>query len=74
MNPGGKKSGGDTEFSVSDAINEETEKLLEVEQGGKFEKHKQVSLKALVCIYSPRRHIIPLIAVPAPGSHLQLFA
>jgi len=30
MNPGGKKSGGDTEFSVSDAIDEETKKLLEV--------------------------------------------
>ena len=71
MNPGGKKSGGDTEFSISDAIDEETEKLLEVvEQEGKFGKRKQVSLKALVRIYSPWSHIIPLIAVP--GSHLNV--
>jgi hypothetical protein len=73
MNPGGKKSGGDTEFSVSDAIDEETERLLEVvEQGGKFGKRKQVSFKALVRMYSPWSHIIPLIAVPAPGSHLNV--
>ena len=71
MNPGGKKSGGDTEFSVSDAINEETEKLLEVvEQEGKFGKSKQGSLKALVRIYSPWSHIIPLI--PVAGSHLNV--
>jgi len=71
MNPGGKKSGGDTEFSINDAINEETEKLLEVvEQEGNFGKRKQESLKALVRIYSPWSHIIPFIAVP--GSHFNV--
>ena len=41
------------EYSVSDAIDEETEKLLEVvEQEGNFGKRRQVSLKALVRIYS----------------------
>jgi hypothetical protein len=51
MNPEGKKSGGDTAFSVSDAIGEEMEKLLEVvEQEGRFGKRKQGSLKAL-CAY-----------------------
>ena len=71
MNPGGKKSGGDTTFSISDAIYEETEKLLEVvEQEGKLGNRKQGSLKALVRIYSPWSHIIPLIAVS--GSHLDV--
>jgi len=71
MNPGERKSGGDTVFSVSDAIYEETEKLLEVvEQEGKFGRRKQGSLKALVRIYSPWSHITPLIAVS--GSHLDV--
>ena len=71
MNPGGKKSGRDTAFSVSDAMYEETDKHLEVvEQEGKFGKRKQESLKALVRMYSPWSHIIPLIAVS--GSHLNV--
>ena len=53
-----EKSDGDSTFSVSDAIQEETEKLLEVvKQEGKFGKRQQESLKALVRIYSPRSHL-----------------
>jgi len=51
-------------FSISDAIGEETEKLVEVVE------QEQGSLKALVYIYSPWSHIIPLIAVS--GSHLDM--
>ncbi|KAI9573140.1 hypothetical protein HD554DRAFT_2276719 [Boletus coccyginus] len=48
MNPGGRKSGTSTEFSVSDVIDEETDKLLQrVNEEGKFGKRNQESLKAL---------------------------
>jgi hypothetical protein len=60
MNRGGKKSGGDTACSVSEIVDEETEKLLEaVNEEGKFGKRKQEALKALVRIYSSRSCIIP---------------
>ena len=49
MNPGGRKSGTRTVFSVSDAIKEETSKLLQlVKENGDFGTRKQESLKALV--------------------------
>ncbi len=71
MNPGGKKSSGDTAFSVSEVVDEETEKLLEaVEQEGKFGNRKQGALKALVRIYSSWSHIIPLSLVS--GSYLDV--
>ncbi|KAI9568493.1 hypothetical protein HD554DRAFT_2098562, partial [Boletus coccyginus] len=48
MNPGGRKSGTSTEFSVNDVVDEETDKLLQrVNEGGQFGKRKQESLKAL---------------------------
>ncbi|KAF8133262.1 hypothetical protein EV363DRAFT_1162606 [Boletus edulis] len=48
MNPGGSKSGTSTEFSVSEVVSEETDKLLQqVNKEGDFEKRKQELLKAL---------------------------
>ncbi|KAF8133266.1 hypothetical protein EV363DRAFT_1397502 [Boletus edulis] len=48
MNPGGKKSGTSTAFSVSEVVNEDTDKLLqEVKEEGGFGTRKQELLKAL---------------------------
>ncbi|KAG6379300.1 hypothetical protein JVT61DRAFT_11755 [Boletus reticuloceps] len=48
MNPGGSKSGTSTEFSVSEVVNEEIDKLLhQVNEEGDFGKRKQELLKAL---------------------------
>ncbi|KAF8133264.1 hypothetical protein EV363DRAFT_50264 [Boletus edulis] len=48
MNPGGKKSGTSTAFSVSEVVNEDTDKLLqEVKEKGGFGTRKQELLKAL---------------------------
>lgn len=60
MNPGGPESGTDTEFSVSEIVNEETDELLQVvNEEGDLGKRKQETLKAFVCIYSPRSHTVP---------------
>ncbi|KAF8133265.1 hypothetical protein EV363DRAFT_1295460 [Boletus edulis] len=48
MNPGGRKSGTSTEFSVSEVVNEEADKLLQqVNKEGDFGKRKEELLKAL---------------------------
>ncbi|KAF8432745.1 hypothetical protein L210DRAFT_3413118 [Boletus edulis BED1] len=48
MNPGGKKSGTSTASSVSEVVNEETDKLLQqVNEEGDFGKRKEELLKAL---------------------------
>ncbi|KAF8432753.1 hypothetical protein L210DRAFT_2767593 [Boletus edulis BED1] len=48
MNPGRRKSGTSTAFSVSEVVNEETDKLLQrVNEEGDFGKRKQELLKAL---------------------------
>ena len=71
MNPGGRKSGTSTVFSISDVIDEEMDKLLQqVNEGGDFRKRKQVLLKALVCVHSCQSHIILFIAVSS--SHLDV--
>lgn len=65
MNPGGRKSTGGSAFSVSEIVDEETEKLLEtVDAEGDFGKRKQGALKTLVRIsifilepYPPYRSI-----------------
>ena len=72
MNPGGRKSGTSTEFSASDVVNEETDRLLERVNEGGFGKRNQELLKALVRIYSSRSHTILFIAVPS--SHLNVMA
>jgi hypothetical protein len=70
MNPGERKSGGDTPFSVGEIVDEETEKLLEaVNEEGNFGKRKQEALKALVRIYSSSSRIIPPYRC---GSHLDV--
>jgi len=49
FNPGGRKSGTDTEFSVSELVDTQTKELLELaEADGNFGKRKQETLKALV--------------------------
>ncbi|KAF8553638.1 hypothetical protein OG21DRAFT_1523014 [Imleria badia] len=49
MNPGGRKSGKSTEFSVSEFVDEETDKLLDrVNEEGGFGGRKQGPLKALM--------------------------
>ena len=72
MNPGERKSGTSAVFSVSDVIDEETDKLLQqVNEGSDFGKRKQVLLKALVChIHSCQSHIILFIAISS--SHLDM--
>ena len=71
MNPGGRKSGTSAEFSASDVVNEETDKLLErVNEEGNFGKRRQELLKALVRRYSSRSHTILFIAVLS--SHLNV--
>ena len=51
MNPGGRQSGTDTDFSVSDIVDEEKNQLLLlVNEEGNFDKRKQEALKALVRI------------------------
>ncbi|KAG6379309.1 hypothetical protein JVT61DRAFT_11764 [Boletus reticuloceps] len=48
MNPGGRKSGASTGFSVSEVVNEEADKLLQqVNEEGDFGTRKQELLKAL---------------------------
>jgi hypothetical protein len=48
-NPGGPKSAVGTPYSVSDAIGEETDRLIEIaREEGKSGKRKQTALKALV--------------------------
>ncbi|KAF8558054.1 hypothetical protein OG21DRAFT_1405907 [Imleria badia] len=69
MDPGGRKSGSSTEFSVSEVIDEETDKILQqVNEEVGFGKRNQEYLKALVCIHSSRSHAILFIAVLS--SHL----
>jgi len=64
MNSGGRPSGTDTDFSVSDIVDEETKQLLLlVKEEGDFGKRKQEILKALVHIYSSQSSIL-LITVP----------
>ena len=71
LNPGGPKSGGGTEYSVSEAVNEDTDKLLQLaaEQGG-FGKRNQHALKALVRIYSSRSHNILFTAILSSVSNV----
>ncbi|KAH9979819.1 hypothetical protein BJV74DRAFT_887892 [Russula compacta] len=48
MNPGGRRSGTGTEFSVSEIVNNETDELLQqANEEGDFGKRKQEALKAL---------------------------
>jgi len=71
MNPGGSKSGTSTASSVSDVVDEETDKLLQrVNEEGKSGKRNEESLKALVRICSARSHTTLSIAVPS--SHLDV--
>ena len=71
MNLGGQKSGTGTAFSVSEVVNEETDKLLQrVNEEGDFGKRNQESLKALVRIHSPWSHTVLLITIPS--SHLNV--
>ena len=49
MNPGGRKSGSSTPFSVSDAISMETDTLLEIVTQEGFGIRKQMGLKTLAC-------------------------
>ncbi|KAH9979799.1 hypothetical protein BJV74DRAFT_887877 [Russula compacta] len=66
MNPGGRRSGTGTEFSLSETINNETNELLQqANEEGHFGKRKQEALKALVLIYSSQSHTIFLISVPS---------
>ena len=66
MTPGGRQSGTSIAFSVSEVVNEETDKLLQrVNEEGDFGKRKQELLKALVRIYSSRGHTILFIAYRA---------
>ena len=60
INPGGRKySAGTTAFSVSEVVNEDTDKLLQLAAAkGGFGKRNQEALKALVCIYSSQCHNI----------------
>jgi len=72
MNPGGRKSGTSTASSVSDVVDEETDKLLQrVNKEGDFGKRNEESLKALVRIYSARSHTI-LFTISVPNSHLNV--
>ncbi|KAF8419964.1 hypothetical protein L210DRAFT_3510620 [Boletus edulis BED1] len=64
MSPRGRKSGTSTEFSISEVVNEETDKLLQqVNEEGDFGKQKQELFKALPFrkfgIYPALAHIIP---------------
>jgi hypothetical protein len=49
MNPGGRKSGIGTPFSIIEAVGSETERLLGLAALEGFGKRKQNALKALVC-------------------------
>ncbi len=49
MNPGGRKSGTGTPFSVSEAISMETDELLKIAAEAKFGFRKQAALKTLAC-------------------------
>lgn len=69
MNPEGPEFGTDTEFSVGETINEETDESLQVvNEEGYFERRKQETLKTLVRIYSSRSHTTLLISVPSSHS------
>ena len=48
MNPGGRKSGSGTPYSISDTISMETDTLLGLAEQG-FGNRKQAALKALAC-------------------------
>ena len=49
MNPGGRKSGTGTPYSVSEAISLETDELLKIAAEEGSGKRKQAALKALAC-------------------------
>ena len=49
MNPGRRKSGSSTAFSVGDGIALETDELLDLANENRFGIRKQEALKALVC-------------------------
>ena len=49
MNPGRRKPGSSTPFSVSDAISMKTNKLLEIATQEGFEIRRQAALKTLAC-------------------------
>ena len=49
MNPGGRKSGTGTPFSVSEAISMETDELLQIATEANFGHRKQAALKTLAC-------------------------
>ncbi|KAH9987659.1 hypothetical protein BJV74DRAFT_841593 [Russula compacta] len=65
-NLGGRESGTDTEFSVSEIVNEKTDELLQlVNEEGVFGERKRETSRALVRIYSSRSHNTLLISVPS---------
>ena len=71
MNLGGQKSGTSTAFSVSEVVNEETDKLLQrVNEEGDFGKRNQESLKALVRIHSSWSHTVLFITIPSSHSNV----
>jgi hypothetical protein len=49
MNPGGRKSGGGTPFSVSDIVGVETDELLAIAVEEGLGQRRQEALKALIC-------------------------
>jgi len=49
MNPGCRKSGSGTPFSVSDFISKDMDELLQIAASERFGTRKQAALKALVC-------------------------
>ena len=49
MNPGGRKSGSGTPYSVSDTISMEIDTLLALAAEQGFGNRKQAALKALAC-------------------------
>ena len=71
MGPGGPKSETSTEFSVSEVINEEADKLLQrLDEEDDFGKRNQELLKALVRIHSSWSHTILFTTILS--SHLNV--
>ncbi|KAG8220712.1 hypothetical protein J3R82DRAFT_3035 [Butyriboletus roseoflavus] len=83
MNPGGRKSGTSTGYSVSEAVSEEMDKLVEqVNAKGEFGRRKQECLKALsfrrdgeICLLTGRKFapfkkggMLPALAHIIPNS------
>lgn len=71
MNPGGRKSGTSTDYSVTESINENVDLLLEiVDEEGDFGKRKRGALKELVRIHSLWSHDISFAVVLSSPSNV----